>query len=85
MTHSEDWGLSAGDYRLMTQRLANITPKRTVLFLEGGYNLTSTALSIGATAAALVDQRYDSELPTNAGPGADIIEAATHAHRSATS
>jgi acetoin utilization deacetylase AcuC-like enzyme len=78
-------GLSAGDYRLMTQRLSSITPKRTVLFLEGGYNLTSTALSVGATAAALLDHPYQSELPTNAGPGIDTIHAAIQARHSAIS
>ena len=78
-------GLSAGDYRLMTQRLATITPKHTVAFLEGGYNLISTALSLGATAAALVDQHYESERPTNAGPGVNVVEAATQAHYAAIS
>jgi acetoin utilization deacetylase AcuC-like enzyme len=77
-------GLSAGDYALMAQRLANVTPKRTVFFLEGGYNLTSTALSVGATAAALLDHPYKTEAPTNAGPGSQTIEAATAAHQAAT-
>jgi acetoin utilization deacetylase AcuC-like enzyme len=77
-------GLSAGDYALMTQRLASITPNRTLLFLEGGYNLTSTALSVGATAAALVGQPYKTEAPTNNGPGAQTIEAASAAHQAAT-
>jgi acetoin utilization deacetylase AcuC-like enzyme len=77
-------GLSAGDYALMTQRLTAFTPNQTVFFLEGGYNLTSTALCVGATAAALVDQPYESELPTNGGPGAQTIEAATAAHNAVT-
>jgi acetoin utilization deacetylase AcuC-like enzyme len=76
-------GLSAGDYALMAQRLATITPNRTVLFLEGGYNLTSTALSVGATASALLNHPYETEPPTNAGPGAQTIEAATQAHQAA--
>jgi acetoin utilization deacetylase AcuC-like enzyme len=73
-------GLSAGDYALMTQRLTTFTPNRTVFFLEGGYNLTSTALSVGATAAALVDQPYESELPTSGGPGAQTVEVAMTTH-----
>jgi acetoin utilization deacetylase AcuC-like enzyme len=77
-------GLSAGDYALLAQRLRSFTPNRTVFFLEGGYNLTSTALSVGATAAALVDQAYQTELPTNAGPGAQTVEAAVLAHAAAT-
>jgi acetoin utilization deacetylase AcuC-like enzyme len=76
-------GLSAGDYSLMAQRLAAMTPNRVVFFLEGGYNLTATALSVGATAAALVGQRYETEAPTNGGPGSKTIEAATQAHDSA--
>ncbi len=77
-------GLSAGDYALMTHCLAAITPNRTILFLEGGYNLTSTALSVGAAAAALVGHSYNTEAPTNAGPGVQTIEAATAAHQAAT-
>ncbi len=77
-------GLSAGDYALLAQRLHSFTPNRTVFFLEGGYNLTSTALSVGATAAALVDHAYQTEPPTNSGPGAQTIEAATNAHAAAT-
>ena len=76
-------GLSGGDYYLMAQRLATITPKRTVLFLEGGYNLTATALSVGATAAALVNQHYATEPPTNAGPGTQTVELASLAHQAA--
>ena len=76
-------GLSAGDYALMSQRLAAITPNRTVLFLEGGYNLTATALSVGATAAALVGQAYETEAATNGGPGAEALAQAALAHQAA--
>ncbi len=79
-------GLTAGDYALMTKRLAAICPARTVLFLEGGYNLTSTALSVGATAAALIgeDTRTKDEQPTNGGPGAEVVETALSAHLNAS-
>jgi acetoin utilization deacetylase AcuC-like enzyme len=76
-------GLSAGDYPLMVQRLAAFAPGRTVLFLEGGYNLEATALSVGSTAAALVGVHTVSEKPTNAGPGVAVVEAASTAHQSA--
>jgi acetoin utilization deacetylase AcuC-like enzyme len=86
-SHREDplggLGLSAGDYALMVQRLAAFAPGRMLLFLEGGYNLESTALSVGSTAAALVGARYTSESPTNAGPGGRVIDAATGANLAA--
>ncbi len=87
-SHREDplggLGLSAGDYGLMVQRLAAFAPGRTVLFLEGGYNLDATALSVGSTAAALVGAPYTSEAPTNAGPGGRVIDAAADANAEAT-
>lgn len=78
-------GLTAGDYVLMAQRLAAIVPGRIVLMLEGGYNLDSTALSVGATAAALVGEHYRPEAVSNAGPGAAIVEEALAAYRQASS
>lgn len=77
-------GLSAADYALMAQRLASICPARTILFLEGGYNLKSTALSVGATAAALVGAVANGdERATKGGPGGDVVEAAALANRQA--
>jgi acetoin utilization deacetylase AcuC-like enzyme len=72
-------GLAAGDYALMVQRLAAFAPGRMVVFLEGGYNLEATALSVGATAAAIVDAAYMPEGPTNGGPGASVVDTALKA------
>jgi acetoin utilization deacetylase AcuC-like enzyme len=47
-----------------------------VVFLEGGYNLEATALSVGATAAAIVGASYTPEIATNGGPGASVVDAA---------
>jgi acetoin utilization deacetylase AcuC-like enzyme len=77
-------GLSAADYALMARRLASICPARIVVFLEGGYNLESTALSVGATAAALVGVSANGdERATNKGPGVDVVQAAELANRHA--
>jgi acetoin utilization deacetylase AcuC-like enzyme len=78
-------GLSAGDYARMVQRLSAFVPGRVVVFLEGGYNLDATALSVGATAAAIVGATYEPERATSGGPGASVIAEAIDAHRRATS
>ena len=76
-------GLAAGDYRRMVQRLRVFAPGRIILFLEGGYNLSATGLAVGATAAALLDDPYEPEGPTNGGPGAATVNEALALHREA--
>jgi acetoin utilization deacetylase AcuC-like enzyme len=75
-------GFSAGDYALFTKRLRSFAPRasRTVLFLEGGYNLTALRSSVASTVSALLDQAppnsLQQELPTNGGPGHEAVNAA---------
>jgi acetoin utilization deacetylase AcuC-like enzyme len=77
-------GLTAGDYPLLAKRLCAFAPGRVVMFLEGGYNLDATALSVGSTAAALVDSDYRPERPTNGGAGGLAIDRALEAQQLAT-
>lgn len=81
--------LSAGDFGRITERLAGLVPPgRTVLFLEGGYDLPALAHATAATVAALVgtspaagpadgvaeDLAADLQ-PTSGGPGMVVVEA----------
>lgn len=63
-----------------------IVPRgRTVLFLEGGYDLTALSESTGSVLSALVDDgRYRPDHPSAGGPGAKVNESALKIrHRSA--
>ena len=72
-----DMGLTAGDYGLLTSRILEIAPAgRRVIFLEGGYDLTALTESAAAVMATIVGQSFDTERPTNGGPGAEIIDEA---------
>ncbi len=74
-----DLELSSADFADLATRVAQFAPRpgRVVAFLEGGYDLTAVRASVGATAAALLGERFRPETPTSGGPGADhIIETA---------
>jgi acetoin utilization deacetylase AcuC-like enzyme len=73
--------LSAGDYAALAARAVALAPKpgRTVVFLEGGYDLHAIRDSVAATLPRLLGkQRHPAEAPTTGGPGADVVEAAQH-------
>src|SRR5699024_5722620 len=67
-------GLSAGDFADLTvQLLPLVEPSRTVLFLEGGYDLQALSDSVGAVLSAIVDDGgYRPEAPTGGGPGQEV-------------
>jgi acetoin utilization deacetylase AcuC-like enzyme len=71
-------GLSAGDFADIAARVARFAPRpgRLVLFLEGGYDLAALRSSVGASLAALAEQRFRPEPATSGGPGAAVVEAA---------
>lgn len=73
---------SAGDYALLTQRVVDLAPQpgRTVVFLEGGYDLAALTSSVTATAAELTGVRHDVEPPTSGGPGRDAVASAATRH-----
>jgi acetoin utilization deacetylase AcuC-like enzyme len=67
-------GLSAGDFADLGHRLTTVVPHgRTVLFLEGGYDLQ--ALSEGSTAllGAFVDEDHRAQHATSGGPGREQV------------
>lgn len=74
-SHADDLlcslGLREGDYADLTRRSARLG--RSILFLEGGYELDAIAGSAAACASALVG--VDVVAPrTTGGPGMDVVE-----------
>jgi acetoin utilization deacetylase AcuC-like enzyme len=69
--------LTAADFADLMVRIQDFAPRagRTVLVLEGGYDLTALRLSVGATVAALLDRRYRPEAASTGGPGGHVVEA----------
>lgn len=77
-------GLSAGDYADLTARLmALVPPRRTVAFLEGGYDLDALRDSVAATVSALLGTPARPEPPTAGGPGRPVVRAAADLHETA--
>ncbi|HEY3810557.1 MAG TPA: histone deacetylase [Acidimicrobiales bacterium] len=73
-----DLGLSAGDFGIITSRLAALVPDgRRLAVLEGGYDLDALALSTAACVAALAGARLQPEAPTSGGPGRGVVEEVT--------
>ncbi len=77
-----DLRLTAGDYADLTTRVQAMAPGpgRTVLVLEGGYDVEAVTLSVGASAAALLGHPYRPEAASNGGPGKDAVAAAERVH-----
>jgi acetoin utilization deacetylase AcuC-like enzyme len=73
-----DLALSAGDYGRLAGQVAAYAPApgRTVLFLEGGYEVTALRSSVTATLGALVGISLPTEAPTSGGPGSDHVRRA---------
>ena len=73
--------LSAGDYGALARRATALAPAsgRTIVFLEGGYDLHAVRDSVAATLPALLELPVaPAEAPTGGGPGGDVVEAAHH-------
>jgi len=75
--------LSAGDYGILAARAVALAPKgRTIVFLEGGYDLDALRESVSATLPALLGEPVSSsQPPTSGGPGSEVIEAAREVHQ----
>jgi acetoin utilization deacetylase AcuC-like enzyme len=76
--------LSSGDYALLAARAVALapTPGRTIVFLEGGYDLDAIRDCVAATLPVLVGEpATPSEQPTSGGPGGDIVDAAAERRR----
>jgi len=71
--------LSSGDYAALAARARALAPRpgRTVVFLEGGYDLTALRDSVAATLPALLGEPpHPTERETTGGPGAEVVDAA---------
>jgi acetoin utilization deacetylase AcuC-like enzyme len=69
-------GLTAGDYADLTGRVLGLAsgPGRTILFLEGGYDLTAVRNSVAACASRLTGRTYRPEPATAGGAGMARID-----------
>jgi acetoin utilization deacetylase AcuC-like enzyme len=74
--------LTAGDFADLVRRIVAFAPGpgRTVLVLEGGYDLDALRLSVGAAMSALLDGPYRPEAATSGGPGGDVVDAVRRIH-----
>jgi acetoin utilization deacetylase AcuC-like enzyme len=84
-----DLGLSAGDFADLTAKSVGLVPRgRLVAFLEGGYDLRSLSLCVGACVAALGGVEYRPE-PASGGEITDtarsIVATASRYHLAAAS
>ena len=74
-------GLSSGDYHDLTARLLALVPRsRTVVFLEGGYDLDAVAASTAATLAAMSGVEHRPEPVTTGGPGREALDHVRRIH-----
>jgi acetoin utilization deacetylase AcuC-like enzyme len=74
--------LTAGDFADLVGRIRAFAPRpgRTVLVLEGGYDLEALRLSVGATLSAVLDGPYRPEASSAGGPGGDVVDAVRRIH-----
>lgn len=83
--------LSAGDFAAITRQLAGYVPAgRTVMFLEGGYDLQALTHCTAATVAAMAGTTppvagrpdlADDLRPTSGGPGAAVVDGVKRRRR----
>ena len=69
-------GLASGDYADLTRELVGLVPRgRTILFLEGGYDLEALVSSVAATFSTLAGEGLRPEPATAGGPGQHVVDA----------
>ncbi|HJM32825.1 MAG TPA: hypothetical protein QGI23_10885, partial [Acidimicrobiales bacterium] len=74
-------GLTSGDFADLTDRLVGLARTgRSILFLEGGYDLDALSASAGAAVAAAVGVDYRPEAASSEGPGREAVESAVVLH-----
>jgi acetoin utilization deacetylase AcuC-like enzyme len=74
-------GLAAGDYADLTARVRELGPaRRTIVFLEGGYDLDALRDSVSATVSTLLGTPNRPEPATSGGPGRPVVQAALDVH-----
>jgi acetoin utilization deacetylase AcuC-like enzyme len=73
-----DLAWSTGDYDLLARAAtAFVGSGRTIVFLEGGYDLAALAGGVAATIAGLADVTIETERPSSDGPGRDWVSRAS--------
>ena len=74
--------LTAGDFADIATRVKRFAPGtgRLAMLLEGGYDLDALRLSVGASAAAVLDVEFRPERASSGGPGDEAVDAARRAH-----
>ena len=77
--------LSSADFAALARTVAGFAPSsgRTVLFLEGGYDLQAVRHSTAATLGAFLGGVGPPEEPTFGGPGTEAVRAAALARKRA--
>ena len=82
-----DLGLTAGDFSDLTSRTMHFVPRgRLVAFLEGGYDLSSLGLCVGACVAAFGGVYYRPEAASRGETSRtvrDVVTTASRYHRAA--
>ena len=74
-------GLAAGDFADLTARVRDLGPaRRTIVFLEGGYDLDALRVSVLATVSTLLGEPARPEPATSGGPGRPVVRAALDLH-----
>tara|TARA_Y100001947_G_scaffold136105_1_gene124186 strand:- start:1410 stop:2027 length:618 start_codon:yes stop_codon:yes gene_type:complete len=74
-------GLTAGDFADLTARLVGLVPtRRSILFLEGGYDLDGLAAASGAAVAAAIGVDFRPEAASGEGPGRAAVDEAAVLH-----
>ena len=78
-------GLTSGDYADILLDLLQLAPAhRTIVFLEGGYDLAALGRCSAATVGALLGDRRHDERPTSGGPGGVVVDRIADFHRHAS-
>ena len=74
-------GLTSGDFADLTARLVGLARTgRSILFLEGGYDLDALSASAGAAVAAAVGIDHRPEAASSEGPGSEVVESVAALH-----
>ena len=77
-----DLGYTSADIGDLMATLQGLAPaNRTVVVLEGGYDLDAVRDSSAAVVAQLLGESHRPEAPTSGGPGLEIVAAARRLHR----
>jgi acetoin utilization deacetylase AcuC-like enzyme len=72
-----DLAWSTGDYDLLARAaIGLVRPGRTIVFLEGGYDLAALAGGAAATIGGLAGVSVKTEAPSSDGPGRDWVSRA---------